>query len=523
MRADRPLRPGPARSPTILLGIAVALTLVFGTWLRFHDLERMVVWHDEVFTLSRVAGFGHEEMTSDLFTGRLATPADLLALQSPRPDRGLDATWQALTEHPEHGPLYYLLARFATSIVTPPLRAARGTAAALSLLLLPALFWLTRELFGSRRAAWIVVAFAAVSPLQLLYAQEARQYGLWMALTAWSSANLLYALRHGHRWPWALYSLSLALGLYTHLLFLQVIAMHGLFLIWKGPRDWRGLLHTGIRPALAVSGALVAFLPWILVMVSELDAMSRFTDWMALDATFGQLAERWVLHINRVFLDLPAAESYAWVGLGIAVAGAIAFLRLSPPTPRVFLTLFVLVPVVMVVAPDLVLGGRRSLMARYLFPLFMAMQLIAGWLLDRGLSAERGLWRASAAVALAALLTGAVMSDLVIAGAHTWWNKGFSASNAALARQVNRAERPLVLASPGAVSAGELISLSHRLEPHVRLFIEGFDDKIRIPQGYSDLFVLLPSPRLRTTLETRYRLEPFRDTWQWFVAVPRSP
>jgi uncharacterized membrane protein len=41
----------------------------------------------------------------------------------------------------------------------------------------------------------MMTVLAGISPFNILYAQEARQYGFWMAMICFSSAALLYATR----------------------------------------------------------------------------------------------------------------------------------------------------------------------------------------------------------------------------------------------------------------------------------------------------------------------------------------
>jgi len=229
------------------------LMLLAGVGLRLHGLEHKVVWHDEVFTLVRVLGFQHQEVLDGIYNGQVQTPAQLLRFQQRVPGRGFQDTWRALKEHPEHSPLYYVLAALATHLTESPLLAVRGTSALLSLLLFPALFWLAREWSGGCRVAWVVVALAAVSPLHLLYAQEARQYALLMVLIAAASAALLQALRRQRRRDWVLYGITLSLGLYTHLLFVQVLLAHALYLAWSAwTQPGAFPPRSGRRAALAV-------------------------------------------------------------------------------------------------------------------------------------------------------------------------------------------------------------------------------------------------------------------------------
>ena len=94
---------------------------------------------------------------------------------------------------------------------------------------------------------------------------------------------------------------------------------------------------------------------------------------------------------------------------------------------------------------------------------------------------------------------------------------------AAFARLVNATPRPLVVGSDSSVSAGELVSLAWRLRPEARFLLEPPAGGLTLPEGYTALFALLPSETLRRQLEARYRLEPFDDSWKWFVLEPRAP
>ena len=163
-----------ARSTTtpLHLMLIAATVIVAGSVARLYDTERMVVWHDEVFSLLRSFGFEAEHVRAQVFAGQDLQPSDLLAYQRPDPALGLRDTLASLMTHPEHSPLYFLAARLATPAFSSPLTGMRGTAALLGLLLVPAVLWLGRELFEDSKAAWIAAALAACSPMHLLYAQR---------------------------------------------------------------------------------------------------------------------------------------------------------------------------------------------------------------------------------------------------------------------------------------------------------------------------------------------------------------
>jgi hypothetical protein len=71
----------PAVRPALLL-LALAVILA-GALARPFDLDRMVVWHDEVFTVLRVFGHSQPEAVRTVFAARELTPDDLLRYQRP--------------------------------------------------------------------------------------------------------------------------------------------------------------------------------------------------------------------------------------------------------------------------------------------------------------------------------------------------------------------------------------------------------------------------------------------------------
>ncbi len=215
--------------PWLLAGLIAALSL----W-RLVGLEHLLVWHDEVFSLIRVLGHHSGPLHQALFAGKVLTPAQVLVFQH-GPPAGWSTTLSALMQHPEHPPLYYLLARALMDGPFSSLTALRGVAAGFGLLLPVAAFWLLHELFGQRPtrqswrdplrwpAPWLGALLVAASPMHLLYAQEGRQYALWTLLIIAGSAALVRVLRTRRRADWMVYTALLTLGLHTHLLAVLLI------------------------------------------------------------------------------------------------------------------------------------------------------------------------------------------------------------------------------------------------------------------------------------------------------------
>jgi uncharacterized membrane protein len=72
--------------------------------------------------------------------------------------------------------------------------------------------------------AWLAVAIIAISPFQIVYAQEARPYSLFVMLILLSSAVLLGGMRLKTNSSWAIYAVTLVVGFYSHLL-LEIVAI----------------------------------------------------------------------------------------------------------------------------------------------------------------------------------------------------------------------------------------------------------------------------------------------------------
>lgn len=510
-------------SPTFLALALVALALAAA---RLAGLDGLLVWHDEVYTLVRAFGFSDDDVQRTLFAGRALTPAELLFLQGPDPARGWSAALGAFVSHPEHAPLYYALVRATALALAPlgvePLSAARGVSALAGALTIPAAFLLARVLFGRGAVPWVAGLLTAASPMLFLYAQEARQYALWVLWVALATAALVWATRApGRSARWWLYGVLLALGLYSHVLFALMLPVHGLYvLIARAPRQPRASLGPWM---IAAGAALLAFGPWAAVLVGRHQAAINNTEWMSRAIGWVRNLGEWSNHLTRVFVDLNPGPAGWWALVLVPLGAAVVAFLWRAPRPAVWLPAGIAVVYIgIVLAPDLVLGGSRSQHVRYGLPAMLAILLMVAWVLGRGLESVQAGVRLGSGLAIALLVVLGGASILAIARSDTWWTKHISITNAVIARELNRAERPLVVAGRSGISAGELISLAHRLDGQVRLWGLRRD---RLPDltAFSPILALMPSPDLRARLGPGYGVEPVPDTWQWFWIRPVLP
>jgi mannosyltransferase len=169
--------------------------------------------------------------------------------------------------HDGHPPLSYVvlhgwMALFGTGDV-----AVRAFSGVISAATLP-LAYVAGHRLGGRRVAWISVALLAASPFALRYATEARMYALvsFLALAAWLAADR--AQRDGPTLPrLVLVSVTVAALLWTHYWGVWLVLAGAVLLAWQARHAERRAAAT--RVLLAVGVGVVAFLPWLPVLIDQ--------------------------------------------------------------------------------------------------------------------------------------------------------------------------------------------------------------------------------------------------------------
>jgi mannosyltransferase len=212
-----------------------------------------------------------------------------------------------------HPPLYYFTLRLWTAVFGVSESALRGLSVAWSMVLAGAVYLLGRRLYG-RAGALLALLFAAVSPFQIYYAQEARMYMMMAALAA-LCAYAGWRLTEGEAGAArpdmaALYVLAAAAGLYTHYFFPAVLLTLNLVFLaaWlERSRRWPALGRWAAMQAIAV----LLYLPWLPIGVSRLGA------WPA--GAVQPDALSWLGQAWRTLCLGPAAKQL-WPALGFVPA-----------------------------------------------------------------------------------------------------------------------------------------------------------------------------------------------------------
>ncbi|MEM1369132.1 MAG: glycosyltransferase family 39 protein [Cyanobacteria bacterium P01_H01_bin.15] len=462
---------------SFFLGIFIGIGAIF----RVSHLDTKIVWTDELYTSMRVKGYSVREYRHFWEDFLAQYPAgvsvsDMQEQANQLVPRNFPAVHDALRSRPEHPPLYYFGAYFWSQLFGYSVLQHRLFSAVISLLAFPALYWLCQELFGSPWIAGLTVALFAVSPFHLLYAQEARQYGLWTVTFLFSMLFYLRALRLGG-WPnWLGYILATLAALYSHLLSLFLLLSQ----VFMGGRR---LLSRQCVPLIG-SWLVIAlgFWPWLKIIDED-----RTPGWVEKTLSAGWWLKRWLLGVDSLFLDLnffPSKALYSLkfiqraetptfgitdvIGLlilGICVWGGILVFRECPLRVTVAITILGLGLFLPLFALDLYSGGIRSSIPRYLIPTLLSLQVLFAYALASFLTRWQTGWQRHLRLLPWAVLLISVMACVTTLQSSVAWTKSKDYYLSDLVQLINEAEQPVLVYQ----SILKVTLLVPYLEPHTRL------------------------------------------------------
>jgi uncharacterized membrane protein len=476
MPASEPLPSWKRKGAFLIIG----LLIVAGITARFCTLGRMVYWKDEVFTSVWISGFRWSEVKNDL-ADRTVTPQEVLRYQRLDPERNVVDTVRALTDYdPHHPPLYYALVRIWAGMAGDSVGSVRAFSALASVLVLPLIFWLCRLLFRERSVAWVAVALVAVSPFHILYAREARPYAAWMIPTLLSTVALLKAADSRSLRAWCAYSLTVAAGLYVHLLFFTVLAAHGLYVGLAGLLPWppkgRGFLREYKAFALSSLLGLLLFTPSAFLLIPHSARAAAKLSWAGEPISPLLLFARWGFNYSVLFLDTNCSgqftETLSPATLAVRVLQVLVLLgvlyavwftwRTARRRSALLVLTLIGVPFLVLATADFVLGGWLSGVARFVIPSYLGVHIAMAYLVTAKCeTARRPYW----AIAGASLLLAGALSCIMIVRAETWWTKPTQYYMPQVTRIINRSSHPLLITP----MEGEMISIAHGLQPNVRI------------------------------------------------------
>src|SRR4028119_488995 len=464
------------------LRFLIVVVLALGIFFRFANLGQKVYWIDETYTSLRISGYTESEFIQEVVDGQARSIKYLQKYQRINSEKTVVDTVKGLAlEEPQIAPLYFIATRFWVQLFGDSVAVTRSMSAVFSLLALPCMYWLCLELFESSLTAWLAVSLLAVSPFQIVYAQEARPYSLFILIILLSSAALLRAMRLKTNSSWAIYAATVAVGFYSHLLFALVLLGHGIYVaISENMR----LNKTVIGYLLAAIAGFIALSPWTVVYLINSQNVTNKTAWLFVKRPLSDLVKYWVSNITKQFFDMglyaDLPRLYFLLSIPVMliiliIVGYSFYLLLSQTERRVWLFVMTLtcVTLAILLPSDLIRGGILSINTRYMIPCYLGMQIAVAYFFAVKMTSPpvtmqlQKLWR----LAVAALLSIGIISCCIYLPADSWWNKDRSYINIRIARTVNSASKPLIITEfpeYNVHTIGNLLGMSHQIDPKAK-------------------------------------------------------
>ncbi|MEH2195765.1 MAG: glycosyltransferase family 39 protein [Nostoc sp.] len=531
------------------LRFLIIFLLTMGILFRFFNLDTKIFSHDETYTLLRISGYTRTEAQNKLFNGSVIGKESFAQFQGVN-QKSLNDTIMTLAKKDSlHPPLYYVIARLWLEIFGNSVTAIRSLSALISLLVFPCVYWLCRELFNvplsvsgvAMPAAGVAIALMAISPIQLVYAQEAQEYILWLVTILLSSASLLRAMRledeliKKQQRPdlfatWSIYAVTLAISLYTFLWSGFIAVAHGIYVITAARFQLSQTVRTYLLASLV---GFLAFMPWLTAVIGDFFQFLISADKTTTQSSFMPVLEFFFMQLSRIFfdIDIRLENSFSYLIKIISltfIAYSIYFLcQTTNYKVWLFIIILIVVPVLPLRIPDLMAGSIESSTDPYLIPSYLGIQLAVAYLLatqiSNGSMSRRSIWYAIVAL----VIICGLISSKVNSQAETWWNKGISDGNPQVAQIINQTTRPLLISDALGNNYGNIFSLSYLLKPKVQFLLVQNQKIPKIPDRFADVFLFNPSDTWREIIEKKYNLKTdivYSDKYYsvWKLAKPRT-
>ena len=272
-----------------------------------------------------------------------------------------------------HPPLYYWMLKIWQTWFGNSEIALRSLSMVMIMIAIVFVYLLVRRAFGVRVGAW-TIALLALSPMLIRYSEEARMYGVVMAIVAAATYVLVDVTHKPARWKWVIYGVLVSLGMWTH---------YFTAIMWITHWAWRyiALRRKNIRKTAKVFWtkewvwahvlAIGLFLPWLPYMVKQMATVQGGGFWI------GPISVTTPFNfLTNIFMYRENHEVQGWLAILMlfVMATTIVSLILAYRKLRGEQRSLYVLMLVMAIVPLLLLLGlslpplRPSFVDRYLLP-----------------------------------------------------------------------------------------------------------------------------------------------------------
>lgn len=473
--------------------LVAIIFFAFGIFFRFGGLGSMMYSHDEAYTSLRAAGYTGSEAIDNIWDGKINTRDDVRYFLSPSESKDVFDTLSVVARsEPQLSPLYFIFAHYWMRLIGSTPAAMRGLSAFFSLFAIPAMYWLGLELFNSKKIALISAALISLSPFSILLAQDARPYSLWASVTLLSSAAFLTAIRKNTIFNWGIYTLSIIIGIYSHLMFALVIIAQGLYLIVIKESRKEGRF---VRYLIVSFLALISFTPWLYqIFIHWKNVLARL-GWSNADVSWSRYIQNWLIIVASPVIDLYIGSRniipYILRIPVVLIVGYALFYLVVSTSKRiwVFLLLLIGVTALPLLLSDLFRGGTLSIQGRYFASANVAIILVITHLIVDKLSIPREKTPYHWYLITAFLIAAQLGSAFNILMAETWWNKKLSWINPQIVQVLNQDSHPLlIVCQPTPTDLGDVLALSAMVDQDVMFKLCQKPAIGELPSGFSNIY-----------------------------------
>ncbi|MEH2140313.1 glycosyltransferase family 39 protein [Nostoc sp.] len=525
------------------LRFLIIFLLVMGILFRFSNLDNKVYSHDETYTLLRISGYTRTEAQDKLFNSSVIGGESFTQFQGVNQKSLNDTIMTLAREDSLHPPLYYVIARLWMEVFGNSVTAIRSLSALISLLVFPCVYWLCRELFNvPLSVTGVAIALMAVSPIHLVYAQEAQEYILWLVTILLSSASLLQAMRlespdkdelaKQRQRPdlfaiWSIYAVTLSISFYTFIWSGFVAVAHGIYVMITAKFKLTKIVQTYLLASLV---SFLAFMPWITIVMGDFFQFLISADKTTMQSSLMPVFPFLLMQLNRIFFDIDLSSdnplNYLVTSIFLTLVGYSIYFICLTTNYKVwfFIATLTIVPALPLILPSA--GGIQSFSEPYLIPSYLVIQVTVAYLLAtklyNGSASRRKIWH----IIMALVIICGLISSKANSQAETWWNKGVSYGNPQVAQIINQTTRPLLISDALGNNYGNIFSLSYLLEPKVRFLLVKNQKIPKIPDEYTNVFLFNPSDTWRETIEKKYKSDTdvvYSDNYYSVWKLAKSP
>ncbi|MEC4885098.1 MAG: glycosyltransferase family 39 protein [Scytonema sp. PMC 1070.18] len=495
-------------TPPNWLKVLVIILIGCSIFFRFAYLEKKIYCCDEAWTSVAISGHKVAELKQEISDHQSIIPITTFdKYQHINPEHGVaDTVNYLITSDPQHPPLYYVMVRLWAQLFGDSPAGVRSLSALISLLIFPSVYWLCLEMFESPVVGWVAMGLIAVSPMHLYFAQEARQYSLWMVEILVSSAALLKAIRQENKVSWGVYSLSLILGLYTHLFTILVMISHGIYVFYQ--QQFR-FTKTLLNYLFSTTATFLTFFPWVIVLVAHVNTVLNLTSgWTlkSIDNPF-ELIAIFLVRLIRTFFDINLSldtmfRNFAGEGsLVYSILSLICSLiliiysgyflikiKLIGNTKGMLIILLGCFPALLLIY-DIVFGGIRSLQVRYQLPLYLSLEVLVAYILAFYIFQDKTWHQQISNLILIGFLIAGLVSELKFVQAKNWWIQLDAKYIIETSQILKQSDEVLLVINDSPINLGGILTLSHDLTK-VYLLPQWDDNLPPIPQNYPHIFFM---------------------------------